>query len=307
MSSRKTLYQILALPATASDAEIMTAYQDMLQKLEQHREILNFEDFESKKKLIQMAYETLSDPLLRRKHDEKLMSRKAKIDTESSETSALTLMTPDALASKADALSLRAEAMALRADAFSIKCGILPYRNAQEAQLDTSQPSRSMFTWTRLLVLVGAVIALSMAAQTAIFYSAVRTGEAVGKVANTSQERAALQDYYQTFGVRPASIEEMRLLEKERLVKEKEERDMRDAERQRQREEDETRRFQEAARMEGARVSSDLARAEERLKYEEAQEQQKKESAEQRLREAQEEELRRARARWDKSEYGRGY
>lgn len=307
MSSQKTLYQILALSATASDAEIRAAHQDSLQKLEQHRGRLNFEDYESKKKLIQMAYETLSEPLLRREYDENLMSRRAKIDAESSATSALTLMTPDVLASKADALALRAEAMALRADAFSMKGGILPYRIALEAQLDTPKPSRSVFTWTRLLVVVGAVIALSMAAQTAIFYSAVRTGETVGKAANTSQERAMLQDYYQTYGVRPASIEEMRLLEKERLVKEKEERDARDAERQRQREEEAARRFQEEARREGARVSSDLARAEERLKYEEAQEKREKERAEQRLREAQEEESRRARAKWDKSGYGRDY
>lgn len=306
MSLGKTLYQILLLSAAASDAEIRSAHQDMLQKLEQQRERMNFEDYESKKKLIKAAYETLSEPVLRRVYDEKLMSRKSGFDKKSSQNTAMSLGATEDLANKVDALAFRAEAMALRAEALSMKGSILPYSNALVEQLELPEPSRTIFTWTRLLVVVGAVIALTMAAQTAIFYSAVKKNEAAGKEAISAQERAALQDYYQTFGIRPASIEEMRILEKERLAKENQERYEQTAERQRQREEEDARRFQEDARIEGARVSSDLQRAEERLRSEEAQEKREKEMAEQRLREAQEEDLRQARAKWDKTSYGRG-
>jgi hypothetical protein len=73
-------------------------------------------------------------------------------------------------------------------------------------------------------------------------------------------EQTVLQEYYQTHGVRPASIAEMELLEAERRRKESEGRQADKAQRER---EQAARRWEEESRRIGRQVSADLQRSEE--------------------------------------------
>ena len=87
---------------------------------------------------------------------------------------------------------------------------------------------------------------------------AVGSVEKQAVIARKAEEQAALQDYYQTFGVRPANMAELELLEAQRR---RAENDSRSAEQERTRKERAQQKFEEDFRRSSDAVSRDLAQA----------------------------------------------
>lgn len=144
-------------------------------------------------------------------------------------------------------------------------------------------------------IAIGTLAAVAMLVQTAFVFFAVRKTENTVSAAARAEEQLVIEEYFQKYGVRPASAAEARLLEQANQRREREERE---AERQQQRVEEDARRFEEDARQEGEQVAADLRQAEMTLEHETAW-QKAQEEQEVRRREAEENErLRREQHRW---------
>lgn len=297
MSRKKTLYEILEVPANASSHDIRAAHRRKLQKLQSAEAGISREDFAYRLQMLKLALDTLSDPALRWEYDEKLMSRPPSAEAAPAQVPAVPA-DDDPLARRADVLALRADALALRADAMSIKGDVSLLRGD-----DGPQPLASRFLsglkspLRATVVVVGSLAAIAMLAQTAFVFFAVRHNEDATAAAARAEEQVVIQDYYQRYGERPASAAEARLLEQER---QRQENEARAEEREKEKTEERARRFQEEAKREGERISAELRYAEEQLRHEEERKKAQKEEEEQRRQAAEEERLQRERERWDR-------
>lgn len=293
MKAKKTLYQVLDIPANASGPEIQTAYLRQMQTLQSEESRLSHEDFSFRLTLLNLALETLSDPVSRRAYDETLMSRMAP----SRSPHALALHEDaDILSRRADALAFRADALALRADAMSIRADAAPFRADDGTQSLLSRIfSLLKSPLKKVFVALGTLAAIMMLAQTALLFFSAKQVEKAASTQARAEEQVQIQEYYQTHGVRPANATEARLLEMENRRRETE---TRVAEREKQRVEEEARRFQEESRRLGERVSADLRHAEEMARREEAQKKAEREEEVRRKEEAENERLEREREKW---------
>lgn len=275
MSVRKTLYQVLELSAGAADHEIRAAYVRQLERLRASESRLSREDFVLRQQLLDMALETLGDPVSRRKYDEKLMSRLPASGKPVRATNAVVpLPEPDAITRRAEAMALRAEALALRADAMSLRADL-------SAPLDEEVAPKSRFSrfmaslgapWQRVVVLVGTLMAIGMVMQMLFVAYSVRKADSSAAAAAKAEEKTIIQEHYQTYGVRPASAAEARRLEQTYRQREAEERrleaEVRKEERERQYAAEQERRFLSEARAQAEQVSNNLRNDEERLRQE---------------------------------------
>lgn len=293
MATKKTFYEILEISAGAADADVRAAYRRQMETLQTEEARLGHDEFKYRQQLLRQALDTLSDPLLRRSYDEKLMGLAPEADAP-----------PQALAVTADGgtMTRRAEVLALRADALALRADALSMHNdilAQAAEAKRPWHAR-LFAMTKsaravigtMAAAVGVVILIQIGFSALYF---ARGKNIADEQAAKAEEKVVIEEYYRTYGVRPASAAEARQLEKENQRREKEERA---AEREKQRAEEETRRFQEESRRLGERVSSDLRNAEERIRREEEYKKSQQEERERWKAAAEEARLEREQARW---------
>lgn len=294
--NKKTFYEILETQANAPCQDILAAHQRKLEKLRSQEASLGHEEFDYQLKLLNLARETLADSWLRRDYDDKLMSRPAAGKAARAQHSVALHPNAETMTRRADALSLRADALALRADAMSI--------NTDAALFGADNPPPGLgsrilgglqSSMRTVIVVLGTLAALGMVIQAASVVFAVRKIDATVATAAKAEEQMLIQEYYQKYGVRPASAAEARLLERENQRKESEERV---AEREKQRMEEEARRFQEESRRIGERVSADLRHAEDEMRYEEARKKAAQEEEKRRQAAAEERRLQREQERW---------
>lgn len=238
--SKQTLYELLGVPAMATMSELRDAYRREMSAVEALRTQLTPEAFRERQQLLRVANDTLSDPVMRASYDAKLEAA-ARADRAAWSSNALVAREgarADALGLRADALSLRADAMLARSDAFG--------NHGPSVASTVLSVSQFVVRAIGLLFLVG-VFAFGV--------TRCMVGTSVDQraaIEARAAEQVALQEYFQTHGVRPANMAELELMEAERRRKENE---ARQADQERRRQEDQYRRWEEESRRIGERAT----------------------------------------------------
>lgn len=292
MGSTQTLYEVLGVAQGAGTAELRAAYRREAGALEASRSRMSPQSFNDRSQLLRMAMSTLVDPASRHGYDIKLAaSRGTDLATEPMGLALVPLAPqPEAVANaRADALSLRADALSLRADAMLLRAGVdAPASAAGEVARTVASGTMSALKYfvraVGLLVLMG-VLAFSLT-------RCMRGDPAARSTAleTKANERTALQEYYQTHGMRPANMAELELLEAERRRRENQ---GRSEAQDREKAERDARRFDDDARQRAREVSENLRRSEEQARREALAEQARKQYEAQANRAAKEAEQRR--------------
>lgn len=266
MAIKKSFYQVLEIPAGASADAIRTAFEKQLGKLKAQESVLDFDEFEYRRKLLELAHATLADPASRREYDNSLMSRPLITQP--------VLEAEKTLARRAEALALRADAMALRADAISLTSNAALPAHEEPATLGSRVAGALKVSMRNVAILMVTLAATAFLFQSFFMVSTVRKAGEVSSAAAKAEEQIVIEEYFRQHGVRPASAAEARMLERESQRREREERE---AERAIQRQEQETKRKEADDRQYAAQISADLHSAEARIAREEARAQQQKE------------------------------
>lgn len=256
--SRSTLYDLLGTPPAASVAELQAAYREQMNALEAQRAGLSPDDFNGRRQLLRVAYNTLADPVSRMGYDATLEAA-ARSARSAVATGTALAPTPDlagtmSVHARADALSMRADALSLRADALLLRAGVgAPMERSPglAAAADVFGALKRVVRALGLLVVLG-VSAFGVS-------RCVVGGSAEKRITfeQKASEQTALQDYYQTHGVRPANLADMELMEASRRLQDN---DRRQAEQARRQREDKERRFEAESRQIGREVSEQLRR-----------------------------------------------
>ncbi|MCX7277348.1 MAG: DnaJ domain-containing protein [Burkholderiales bacterium] len=271
---KKTLYEFLKVPATATDADIQAAYERVGAQLQAQKDRISPDDFDFKLKVLNVAFKTLSSPSERAAYD-------ARIAPPVPEPSSLPAAAPLAIAplpADAEAMALRAEAMALRADAMTMRADAMALRSGAtasypafresssfSAHLAASAAQRTSSMPRKLAMVVGTMVAVLAIAQVATMVVNSRRAEmaeaaAAAAAANAqANDKVLLQEYYQTHGVRAANRAELELLQAEDRRKDNEQRQ---ADRNKAQAEQNAKRFEDESRRRGEQVSAELRMAE---------------------------------------------
>jgi membrane protein involved in colicin uptake len=155
-------------------------------------------------------------------------------------------------------------------------------------------PLRPILTLIAVILAVGLVIQVSMS-----FLAYQRLGGKSGQDLNQAMaDKAYLQDFYQTYGIRAATREEAELLLADMQRKEAAERQHRTREQERQDQQRKLSQFEEESRRMGAQVSDELRRGEQHAEQLRQEELRQQEERERQRREAEEARIERERARW---------
>lgn len=270
MKDKRTLYEMLGVRPHATATEVRTAYRLALEALEAQRGALGAHEFDEQFQLLRVAYSTLSDSISRAGYDADLEAA-AKAESALAATGALSTSVTTASGARADALGLRADALSLRADALMARAEIEAASSRQGFGLwgDLSPSARRLLVFVTLLLVAGLMT-------TGISRCSMRSAQEQMVMREAREKKAAeqvaLQEYYQTYGVRPANMAELELMEAERRRKE-------NAERQtaidNRRAEEEQKRWEEESQRRGEEVSRNVQRAmesareeQQRLKFE---------------------------------------
>lgn len=274
MKAKPTLYELLGVPQAAVVPEIQAAYRREMNALEGRRAGMPPQEFSDRVQLLRLAYSTLTDPVSRTGYDNKLAASAAATPTAAA-TRALSLraeperppVDPGAEA-RADALALRADALSLRADAMLLRAG-LPAGGADAG--GRALPAGVLGSAKRVVRALGLLLILGFVTFSLARCSLAGSQQRQAALQAEAAEKTALQEYYQTHGVRPANRAEMELMEAERRRKENEQRQ---AEQNRRKQEQEERRFQEESHRRGQEVSAELQRSEQQQRYQQLQDEQ---------------------------------
>jgi curved DNA-binding protein CbpA len=284
-TKKKNFYEILAIRPDATHEEIQAGYDSLILALKSQQKLFKPEDYELKLKIINMAFNMLSIPASRAAYDAELAaSRTARPDAGASNTIALR---PDAetMSLKAEALALRAEAISLRVDALSMKSDIGAFNSPENYQGPGPSGAFGLTpSLKKIIMFLGFMLAGWMVLQVISLLFFNRNSSMSAGAAAKAEEKAIIQEYYQTHGVRVKTRAEVELLEAEERRQEKEnhaaERDTSKAEREKQRAEENARRFEEEARRRADQVSANLQysenKAREQAEREEREEAEKK-------------------------------
>ena len=297
MNSRQTLYEMLGVAQDASLAELQSAYRREAGVLESERANTSPEQFAEKTQLLRLAFNTLTDPVSRLGYDTKLApgGRKAQGLVA---TRALAPVGGDAVAAsaevRADALALRADALALRADAMLVRAD-LDVGAAGRGSMAQAVASGTVTALRRLATALGLLVLIGIGA---FVVTRVVVGDPSARraaVEAKAREQTALQEYYQTYGIRPANMAELELLEADRRRTENQNTHK---ERDREKEEQDARRFEEESRRRGQEVSEDLRRAEEQAHREAEWERERQAREAQVKQQAEQERIEREKEQW---------
>lgn len=281
MGSKPTLYDMLGVAHGASLPELNAAYRRETSALEAGRATASAQEFNDKTQLLRLALNTLADPVSRLGYDSKLAA-----SSRPPENTALSLaLEPQsadrAVAStevRADALSLRADALALRADAMLVRAGVGLPGAGRGGALHTVA-SGTMTAFKRFVSALGILVLLGIGAFVATRFM---VGDSSGRravIEAKAHEKTALQEYFQTHGVRPANMAELELLEADRRRRENQGRQVGQ---DRDKQEQDARRFEEESRRRAQEASDNLRRSEEQGRHE-AEREQNRELAQQRM------------------------
>lgn len=264
MRARSTLYEMLGVQERAGLPELHAAFRRELNLLESMRASMSSQDFNDKAQLLRVAMNTLADPVSRLGYDNKLAS--SRMPEPSVATRALAARCVDATAAstqvRAEALSLRADALALRADAMLVRAGIDAPASAGAGAAQVVA-SVAMTAFKRFVRALGLLVLVSIVAYalTRLFVGDPSAQRAA--VESKASEKTSLQEYYQTYGVRPANMAELELLEAERRRRENQGRLV---DQNRDKLEREARTFEEESRRRGREVTAELRVAEEQAR-----------------------------------------
>ncbi|MFM7332233.1 MAG: J domain-containing protein [Brachymonas sp.] len=238
MQKNLNLYELLGLHPSADASLIKQAYLIKLQELEGNPHGLDPTALAAQRQKIQIAHSTLQDSASRKAYDAMLAT--AAVEPAASQTvlappetatarlpghvgdaPGLSLMpqlpnreTQESAALRADALALRAESLSLRADSLVMK--------SQASTASMAPASDNLFV---SLLTGGAfwriLIFFALLAGIALGFSRCATAVPPSYSSdNKAAEKAALQEYFQTHGVRPANMAELEQLEAERRRRE---------------------------------------------------------------------------------------
>ena len=281
-TKNKTFYDILALPASATHEEIQAGYDSLILALKSQQKLFKPEDYEAKLKMINQAFNTLSTPTLRAAYDAQLTtnrtlytppeaSNNSNNSNNSNHSNAIALRPDETMSLKAEALALRAEAISLRVDALSMKSDIGTFNTfGNHSESEPSLFSGLSPSLRRIVLFLGIMLAGWMVIQvmSLLFFS--KSSSMSSNAVRKAEDKAMIEDYYQTHGVRVKSRAEVESLLAEERRKEKEnrvtERDTAKVERDKQRAEENARRFEDEARRRADQVSANLQYAESRAK-----------------------------------------
>ena len=236
MTRKPSLYEILNVPESAAASTIEHAWTTKLDALEQEGTAgMNSAELASRKQIIRLAASTLLDSSSRLVYDAEL-ARYSATDHSGKKADSLFSSKPfaqsvgkglndlaliplvastaarDSMNLRADALALRADSMSLRADALILQSGAALACGGSHGRADgwlRYIPSGPILR-IAIFLIVMCLIALGWARCSADTPSRRNTVE------SKATESAALQEYFQTHGVRPANMAEMEVLEAER-------------------------------------------------------------------------------------------
>jgi curved DNA-binding protein CbpA len=287
-TKKKNFYEILAIRPDATHEEIQAGYDSLILAIKSQQKLFKPEDYELKLKIINMAFNMLSIPASRAAYDAELAaSRTALPDPAASNAIALR---PDAetMSLKAEALALRAEAISLRVDALSMKSDIGAFNSAENHQGPGPSGAFGLTpALKKIIMFLGFILAGWMVIQVLSLLIFNRNSGMISAEAAKAEEKAIIQEYYQTHGIRAKSRAEVELLEAEDRRRENEnrktEREAFKAEREKQKAEETAQRFEENARDRANQVSAELRYSENKAK-----EQADREDAEKKWRQDQE-------------------
>lgn len=298
---KKNMYEMLGLAPSASQDDIERAYAALRDAPPAPG--ANADDVRNRQKILEVAYRTLSSPMSRQAYDAFLHTKGAPSVPSTpqravlaapalAQDSSAAAPSAQALALRADALSIKAEAMALKADALMLRADV---SNARAA--DISTPLGSAGAATRIVLRAVGAVLLGWFLYS-VWHGMRASPATAAKVVEQSDDKAALQEYYQAHGVMPANRAEMAQLE---AARRKQETERYALEREKLRQEAEKRQFEEDVRRSTAQAERNLEegerRAREAAREEEERERQARMEAAQREREERERQDR-ERDRW---------
>ncbi len=279
MSKKPTLYEILGIQRQADSATIDIAAQAQMALLAQGSSGLDTSAQAARQQMIRIAVSTLKDPSTRLTYDARLAQEDALSNTQAvphafstataaSITDALVLRPTSPGLPGQESAHLRAEALSLKAEALSLKAdAMILQASASSNSLVTSGPSTHAAAagWLegmaagrmwRVLIFMLILLAIAMSFSRCAISGPAQREASEAKAA----ERAALQEYFQTYGVRPANMAELELLQAERKRKDNEQRSqMQDTNKTKTDEQ----RFEEESRRRAQEVSDRLRSEEE--------------------------------------------
>lgn len=299
MANKKSLYEILEVPQDANYPEIRTAHERLLQSLESQQSTLSREDYTLQLRLLKVAYSTLSTPLSRDSYDAQLSTRNEPAKPNSALLATPPITSSNAAAIRAEALMMRADAMALRADALGLKADLFSVPPEGYGGV-TGSPvvSRWLSSFKTVLLTLGTLAALGMVFKVIFLLTMTRQPSEAVDARSQADDKVFLQDYFQTYGVRPASRIEAGLMDAERRKNEEAERALsrRDAEKRNATQAE--RHFEEEARQRGEQVSIELQYAQEKYRQAQLQEAHQKDEENRAKAEAERERIEAEQAKW---------
>jgi curved DNA-binding protein CbpA len=313
MAKKQSLYEVLGVPNTAPYDAVREAHQQRVQALDQQQPPLGPDDYSLQLRVLNMAYSTLSAPSSRDAYDASLADVLPEPVAPAPPELALQTTSSSESALRAELLALRAETMALRADAISLKADALTRPGSyRPGLLDNvvmaSGPAIPASTLLRtVLMTVGLVVALAMVMKLFFIFASGSPKELTGSQKAAADEKVFLQEYYQTYGVRPANRAEAAQLDAQRQNTRVQEQQAREAKEQQRASADQDRRFEEDSRRRAAQVATELELANERASRVREREETKDEQAKRRLQDAERErvETERRRAEADQERWRR--
>jgi flagellar biosynthesis GTPase FlhF len=276
MDKKLNLYEILGVSQQAESSEISEAVAQRLGDLDHAGVVIDASDKSMRKQIIRVAASTLLDPATRLAYDSKLRQGGnitgpgvSRAPTHFPTDAAALALVPiadnsnvkEAVKLRAEAISLRAEAMSLRADALLLQAGS---GSSALGSNDAERASALMNFLTsgpllRMLMFLVVMCAVAFGLSRCITNAPLQANAAATQAA----EKAALQEYFQTHGVRPANMAELELLEAERRRKENEQRnEKQDVDKTKT----DAAKFEEESRRRGQEVAEKLRREEEQFK-----------------------------------------
>ena len=256
----KTAYDTLAVRPNASFEDIQANYNSLISRLKSQKCLFNPAEYALKLGAIHQAYDALVTPDVRAAYDSALAKRAVAFAL--APVTGVPALPGDAasIALRAEAISLRAEAISLRADALSIHAQTDSF-DRQDSRLSgrDTRTFAAVPLLKKMAMMLGAAVAVWVVIQLAFALLTNRRIEMETGAAASAHDRAAVQDYYQTHGVRPANAAEAELLN---AANRKAESDARKLEREKTKTNDDYRRFEDDARRRADQVSTDLRFAE---------------------------------------------
>ena len=287
--AKKSLYEILEVLPAASYDEIRAAHQRQVAALDARQASLARDDYNLQATVLRVAFDTLCGPSSRDAYDAQLAinaSAAASVASAIPMAPAFTaarnslamsnaLAVPADAASaalRADAMLLRAESLALRADAMGLKADIATGYplSARESSGIGAAAGRTGSVLRTTLFTLGAIAAMAIVIKLLMLWMVASEPAEGGAAQRIQAEKVFLQEYFQTYGVRPANRAEAEKLDAERRLKNESQRSTEKVDEEARKVVSAEKQFEEDARKRAAEVSADLERTEARAKQAQA-------------------------------------